>query len=282
MAASFFVVPQWQGSGSARAMRLADGAHAISHDLPAASTTLIDVPIGAGDALGTSVARLSSLLMVRDRLAAALLAHGGPAVTIGGDCGVQLAAVPHALTHSPDTCVVWFDAHPDLNTPQSSPSGAFTGMVLRTLLGHGADELVCADPLAPQRVVVVGARQLDDGEAEFIEQEGIRMIAPTAGIGEQDAGAAMIAELLDAVESTGATSVYIHVDLDVLDPGIIQGIGSPVPFGLSAADLVAMIAALRGRYALSGAGITEFAPASPEEADDDMATILRIIGALTR
>lgn len=282
VAASFFVVPQWQGSGSSRAMRLSDGALAISADLPSASTTVIDVPVGAGDSLGTSVARLSSLMTVRDRLASALASHRGPAITIGGDCGVQIAAIPHALTHSPETCVVWFDAHPDLNTPESSPSGAFTGMVLRTLLGEGADELVPPTPLSTDRVVIVGARELDDDEADFVERRGIRMLGTMTGVGEQDDVAAAVAALVASVESTGATSVYIHVDLDVLDPGEVHGVGSPVPFGLATAELLAMISGLRERFALAGAGITEFAPASSHEADDDLATILRIIGALTR
>ena len=87
--------------------------------------------------------------------------------------------------------------------------------------------------------------------------------------------------LVAAVRATGATRVYVHVDLDVLDPAAITGIGFPTPFGVALADLVAAIGRLRGEFPLAGATITEFAPSSPDAAVDDLGTILRIVGALT-
>lgn len=251
-------------------MRLADGAHAISRDLPASSTTVIEVPAGAGDALGTAVHRCSSLLTVRGQLAEALTRRRAPAITIGGDCGVELAAVSHAAGQ--DVAVLWFDAHPDLNTPESSPSGAFGGMVLRTLLGDGAEELVPEHPLSPSQVVLVGARDIDTAESEYIAESGIAAL-----------GCDTSAEsLVNAVLATGASRVYIHIDLDVLDPGTVRGLGSPVPFGMPATHLTALLRAVLDRFALAGAGLTAFAPATSDDDDDDQATILRIIAALTR
>jgi arginase len=87
--------------------------------------------------------------------------------------------------------------------------------------------------------------------------------------------------LVAAVEATGASSVFVHVDLDVLDPGELRGIGCPEPQGVSAATVVDAIAAVRARFPLAGAGITEFTPWSVAEAADDLATIRRILGALT-
>src|ERR1700733_13581685 len=96
MAATFVVVPQWQGSGSTRAMRLVDGADAIRGDLPSASTVVVAVPLEAGEAQGTGVSRFSSIQLVRDRQAMTLSTVEGVAITIGGDCGTELAAVEHA------------------------------------------------------------------------------------------------------------------------------------------------------------------------------------------
>lgn len=280
MAASFLVVPQWQGSGSSRALRIADGALAIAGDLPSASTTIVDVPPEAGDDQGSGVARLSSLVTVRDRMADALRPHHVPVVTIGGDCGVELAAIAHAagLERDPahdsgrQVAIVWFDAHPDLNTPAGSPSGAFTGMVLRTLLGEGPAQLVPTRSLLPGNVILAGARALDPDESDFVAESGIRSLA----------GSELTSDaLVEAVAATGADMVYVHVDLDVLDPGSIEGLGYPVPFGLTPVELVEHIRALRQRFDLIGAGITEFAPSSPAQAEDDLPTILRIIGALT-
>ena len=89
MVATFVIVPQWQGSGSSRAMRLVDGAEAIRGDLPASSTRIVEVPLEAGDEQGSGVHRLSSVAMVRDSLVLELATVDGPAITIGGDCGVD-------------------------------------------------------------------------------------------------------------------------------------------------------------------------------------------------
>lgn len=276
-AASFLVVPQWQGSGSSRAMRLIEGAEAIRGDLPGARTHQVPVPAAAGESLGTGVSRFSSLVAVREATEAELALLEAPVVTIGGDCGVELAAVQHALAAHPEggVALVWFDAHGDLNDVESSPSGAFTGMVVRALLGDAPDGLASTGSgrLDPSRLVLAGTRELDEGEADFIERSGIRML-PAEQLDDP-------AAIVDAVAATGATSVYVHVDLDVLDPSAIDGIGAPVPFGVEPTRLTDAIRALRARFELAGAGLTEFAPESPDAAPRDLAVILRILGALT-
>ena len=271
--ASFVVVPQWQGSGSSRAMRLQDGADAIRGDLPASATRVVEVPVEAGESLGTGIHRYASLLAVRTRQEAALRASDGPVITVGGDCGVELASIGHAAAAHPDLAVVWLDAHADLNTPASSPSGAFHGMVLRAVLGEGADGLeLPVGTVTADRVVLAGVRAFDDAEADLVASAGVAHLPADA----LDAGS-----LAAAVAATGATHVYIHVDLDVLDPGAMSGVGFPEPFGLDVQVLTDAIKALRRSYGLAGAGITEFAPSSPAAAVDDMGTILRVIGALT-
>jgi len=272
--ATFVVVPQWQGSGSSRALRLSDGAEAIRGDLPASLTRLVEVPLEAGDELGSGLPRLGSLQLVRDRTLAALADVDDWALTIGGDCGVALAAVDHALTRTAgDVAVVWFDAHPDLNTVESSPSAAFSGMVLRTLLGDGVAPLVPTTPLSAERLVLAGVRSIDDDENDFVAASAIRRVGVDS--------LSDPADLLDAIAAGGATSVYIHIDLDVLDPAELAGLSDPVPFGVSAAALVAAVRAVKGRYRLAGASIAGFSPASVDEASDDLPTILRLIGALT-
>jgi len=277
MPASFVVVPQWQGSGSSRAMRLQDGAEAIRGDLPASATRVVEVPVEAGESLGTGIDRYASLLAVRTRqtaaLAAASAAGPGPLVTIGGDCGVELTSIWHAARAHPGLAVVWLDAHADLHTPGSSPSRAFHGMVLRAVLGEGVDGLeLPAGTVTADRVVLAGVRALDDAESELVAERGI----PSLGVDAVSADA-----LVAAVVATGAMAVYVHVDLDVLDPGAMSGVGHPEPFGLEVQQVTDAIKALRRSFALAGAGVTEFAPRSPAAAVDDMGAILRIIGALT-
>lgn len=268
----FFVVPEWQGSTSSRAMRLIDGAEAIRGDLPSARTVEVPVPAGAGDSVGTGVNRLSSIAAVRDAVAEAFtaLTPDETPMIVGGDCGADLAGVARAVAQHPDVCLVWFDAHADLNSPETSPSHAFGGMVLRTILGDGEDVLVPEPSLAPSRAVLVGTRDLDDAEVDFIDVAGVGRVSGT------DADA-----LVAAVSATGATSVYLHIDLDVLDPEAIAGVGAPVPFGLSRDEVVGAIGAIRDRFPVVGAAVTGFMPATPAAADDDLSTILRVLSAVT-
>lgn len=276
MPATFVIVPQWQGSGSSRAMRLVDGASAIQGDLPAAATRVVEVPVGAGESQGTGVLRYTAIQSVLASHQRVLAGTPGPVITIGGDCAVELGAIPHALASSGEstTAVVWFDAHGDINSPETSPSHAFHGMVLRTLLGDGPQALVPSTPLSAKQVVLAGTRSLDDDEAEYIDASAIRMVT-SAELQQPQT-------LVEAIAQTGATSVYIHVDLDVLDPAEIDGVGYPEPFGLSVQQLVQAITAIRETFPLIGGGITEFAPSTPESASDDLPSILRIISALTR
>lgn len=275
MPATFLVVPEWQGSVSSRAMSHADGAFAIHGDLPSSATVLVDVPVEAGDALGTGVHRYSAVRRVRERTAAALGSARGTPIAVGGDCGIALAPVAAAAAaHPGELAVLWLDAHPDLNTPETSPSGAFNGMVLRAIAGEGADGLALeGDERVPaSRIVLAGVRAIDDGEQAFIDAEGMTVL----GVDEfADPGAA-----IRAIEATGATRVYVHVDLDVLDPSAIAGLSYPLPFGAEPDSLVALVREVVARFSLSGASIAGFAPASPEAAIDDLPTILRLVGAL--
>lgn len=266
----FFVVPQWQGSPAARAMLLQGGAEAIAEDLPRSAVTRIDVPLEAGDALGSRVHRLSALTRVRTDLDQALTDATEPAIIVGGDCGVAVAGISHAAGHHERLAVVWFDAHADLHDPGSSPSGAYSGMALRAALGAGA--LPAFPAVEPGSVILVGARDVDDAEAAFLADSEITALS-VADL--DDPGA-----LADAIAACGADAIYVHVDLDVLDPSAIHGVTEAVPFGLDVSALTKQIAAARARVPLVGASLSGFAPATRDDAVADLGAILRIIGAL--
>ena len=267
------IVPQWQGSPSSRAMQLIDGAQAIAGDLPRASCTTVEIPLEAGESIETGVLRYSTLRRARELVELELAPVTEPVMLIGGDCGAAVGAVGHAARRHPDLAVVWLDAHPDLHTPASSPSGAFSGMALRAILGDGADGLVLEPgAVARERLVLAGAREYEPAEEETAAALALRVIDASA-LSDPDALAA-------AVTATGAAALYIHVDLDVLDPASMSGVTASVPFGVSLTDLLASIARARAALPLVGSSITGFAPSSPAAAVDDLGTILRIVGAL--
>lgn len=274
--ACFLVVPQWQGSASSRAMRLVDGAEAIRGDLPSSATVTIEVPTEAGDTQDTGIRRYASVAATAERMREALVGRSEPVITIGGDCGVEFAAVGHAVRTAPGpVALLWLDAHPDASSPQTSPSGAFCGMVLSAVLGNGIGLLNAADDerVCEERLVLAGVRSADPGELDRLLKRGARQLTVEAL--EPEA-------LVAAIEATGAVSVYVHLDLDVLDPAELVGLFDPVPFGVPAARLVECLEAVRARFPLAGAGVTSFAPASPAAAVEDLSTILRLLGALSR
>jgi arginase len=187
-----------------------------------------------------------------------------PICNLGGDCGGELSVVAFLN----EACagrlqVVWLDAHADLNTPESSPSGNFHGMVLRTLCGEGPPALaqLVTQPLDPRRIVFAGLRSIDPDEARFIASHGI----PAAG----SPGA--IPALLNA-----ADPLYVHVDYDVLDGRRHIHSACPEPGGLSLRDLVQAITLLRGGFHLAGISLTEYAPIG----DGDAAAIRTLLDAL--
>ncbi|TFD48940.1 arginase family protein [Cryobacterium frigoriphilum] len=277
MAPTFVVVPQWQGSVSPRAMRLVDGAEMIRGDLPSSATAVVDVPVEAGDAIESGIHRLSTILLVRERQAAVLRGVSDWALTIGGDCGVSLASVEHAARQHPnDLALVWFDARPRLHTAESSPSGGFGGMVLRAISGEGRPELLldAASTVPLDRIILAGARDMDDAEAEVIDRHHVPVLSANS-LETPDA-------LLAALREVGASRVYLHIGLDVLDPAALTGLADLVPFGLEVEALTRLITAVRGEFTLAGATIAGFAPATIDAGNDDMSSILRIIGAVTR
>ena len=261
-------VPQWQGAVNARAAGLPDGCLALAelaghvlgvpvhHVRQTRETSEVDRGI-ANRAVLTGENRKAQL--------AALEAPGGPVLTIGGDCGTDLIPLGVArYRYGPGLGVAWFDAHGDLNTPESSPSGAFHGMVLRSLLGEGDPEFAADPPLVPGQVVLTGTRALDDAERAAIDR-GLAVIAENP----PDVAGSLLAQ--------GAERVYLHLDLDVLDPGEFAGINYPEPDGLTIGDLVAAIDALAGLEVV-GAAVTECVGTSEEVAV--LEPVLAAIGRL--
>ncbi|GAB7036761.1 MULTISPECIES: arginase family protein [Catenuloplanes] len=231
-------VPRSQAADTAPARRLADGARFLASVTP--SDRQVRVP--AGGTLAETAARVR----------AALPSDGFP-VVLGGDCAVSLAPVTAAVARHGDRLgVVWYDAHGDLNTPETSPSGAFPGMVLRTLLGEGPGALVPAVPLRPARVAVAGMRALDPAESAYLRAHGIG--------GTLEPG----------------TVAYLHVDLDVLDG--ITSVNDPQPGGLPPAQLLAHVADVAARHEIVGLTVAGYAPSSTV----DEATLRALIPDLVR
>lgn len=265
----FLVMPQWQGSPSARAMQLVDGADVLREDLPSSARHEVQVPLEAGDSLGTPVSRLSSLLRARDAALELLAELPEPAITLGGDGSTALAGLAAAVQrHGTESlAVLWFDANSALQHPSTSPSGAAAGMTLQHVLGEGVEDLAFPEPLPASRVALVGTRSVDEEENGDLERLELSQLTAET--------------VTDWLKASGASHVYIHIDLDVLDPAEFRSVHSSVPFGLSIAELTGAVRAAVASLPLVGATISEFAPSDDAAARDDLPTVLRLLGALT-
>jgi arginase len=155
-------------------------------------------------------------------------------LVLGGCCCAHIGAVEALAARHGRIAVVWFDAHGDLNTIDSSPSGNEWATPLRMLLDSGATEA--------QDVVLVGARNLDPPEEEFIAMNGIAM-------GREAVGRAL----------AGTTGTYVAVDFDALADDEVAPF-MPEPGGLSVAEVEDVLVSVRDANPVLGAGLTAMLP----------------------
>jgi len=159
-----------------------------------------------------------------------LILGGDHSIAIGSFAGV----VSHYKKQDKTIGLIWFDAHADMNTPETTPSGNIHGMPLSALLGYGAAELTnvggFSPKLDPQLCAHVGARDIDPGERELIRKLGIRFFTMRE-IDERGMRACMDEAIAIAARGTGGYAVTF--DVDVLDPGDAPGSGTLVRGGLT-------------------------------------------------
>jgi arginase len=167
---------------------------------------------------------------------------GGLPITALSRCAVALATLPIVARHRPDAVVVWFDGHADLNTPQNTTTGYLGGLALSGPLGMWESGL--GDGLKPENVILCGARDIDPPEQSLIDHGVITLV---------EAGPDLPARLRTAI---GGRPVYVHIDCDVLEPGIVPT-DYLVPGGLTLDDLAA-VAEMIARHEVVGIEIGEF------------------------
>jgi arginase len=160
--------------------------------------------------------------------------HGGIPLVLGGDHSIAIGTLGGlAAAAGAPGAAIWIDAHGDLNTPDTSPSGNVHGMPLAAALGLGGEAFDSERWPLPAvdrgRVSLVGIRSLDDGERALVRELGLA-VHTTSEIDRRG----MEAVMRDALErAAGAPFVHVSLDLDALDPEVAPGVGTPVPGGLT-------------------------------------------------
>ncbi len=166
------------------------------------------------------------------RLVADIASSGHCPLVLGGDHSIALGTVAGLFDAREDVGVLWVDAHGDINTPATSPSGNVHGMPVAVLLGQTelfAELGWTTRRLDPKRLVLFGIRNLDDGERSLLRLLGIRVF--TMSELDQVGVKAAIAEILELLGGPGG--IHLSVDMDAMDPLQAPGVGTPWPGGLT-------------------------------------------------
>jgi arginase len=179
---------------------------------------------------------LPEIIDTCERIAAKVIEEakaGALPLVLGGDHSVALGTLGGlASIHGPGG-VLWIDAHPDINTPDTSPSGNVHGMPLAAALGlAGAafeSDTWPLPALDPKRVALVGLRQTDSGERRLLREAGVRVF--TMSEIDRVGVERVMHEALDRVSGPGF--VHLSLDMDALDPELAPGVGTPVRGGLT-------------------------------------------------
>jgi arginase len=204
-------------------------------------------------------------------------AAGRLPVVLSGNCGYAALGATAALP--PRVGVLWLDAHADFNTPESSPSGFFDGTCLATLAGRAwpavSRRFDGFTPMEEECVVLLGSRALDDAEREMLTDSDVSWLPPQA---VRDDVAALPAAL-DRL-ARRADRLYLHLDLDVIDPAELRANLYACDGGLTVDEVAAAIAAAGERLEIAAVSITAF-DAAADEAQRGPAVASRLLAAVT-
>lgn len=246
--------PQWQGSGDSNdlyfsAMEIYDlylkDKKFVSIDVCSHQRLLIKNNILGLDPIAWNLEQVADMLRKK---------KPKKIFSIGGDCGIELGPVSYLnKVYNGDLAVVWFDAHADLNTPLSSPSERFHGMPLRCLLGEGDEAVLnhCFSYIGPSQVILAGVRELDLGEEEYIQNNDLSIVSTDQMINSENS-------IVDQIRSKHLRNVYVHVDLDVLDPGNFPYSKCPVHGGVSKQQLLEQLHKIDNGFNIVGFSIVEY------------------------
>jgi arginase len=217
------------------AARLAELGHKVVDDGDVVIKNMEELKVGNERAryLG-EIARASAILARKvDRI----MELGHFPLVLGGDHSIAVGTLSgisaHAGRQGKKVGLIWIDAHGDINTPETSPSGNIHGMPLAALLGFGAGELTSiggdSPKVDPANVALVGIRSLDSGEKKRLKETGVQ-VHTMSDIDRHGVHRVMKKALARVTDGTD----YVHVsfDLDAVDPSVAPGVGTPVKGGL--------------------------------------------------
>lgn len=225
---------------------IVDALQALGHAVIAQHTVAQDDAADPGhDPRARYVAPIAAVCGDLAELVEQSLQAGRFPLVLGGDHSLAIGSVAGVVRHvrrsGRELGVLWVDAHPDMNTPGTSPSGNLHGMPLAVLLGHGRDALTGitggAPALAPGHVVLFGVRDIDRDEQWLVQYSGVHVFS-RAEIADRGIEVCL-ADALDLLRPASA-GIHLSFDLDACDPAIAPGVATPVAHGFDRGEALAI------------------------------------------
>ncbi|MCG8568939.1 MAG: arginase family protein [Spirochaetes bacterium] len=243
--------PQWQCSGYTK--ELFFGTKALKEYIGSeVEVTDIEIILNENTEIKNDILGFDVILQQMQKVNQVFMEkHPEKIFTIGGGCGVEVSILSYLKKTYKNLAVYWLDAHGDLNTPASSPSKHFHGMPLRFLLESIPDNEIAfyTNRLSIDEVVLVGVRDLDPPEADFIANNQIPILRDKKSIS---------VELVNQFRRLkNKTFAYIHIDLDVLDPQEYKNVKCPALNGLSIAEVKLLIDKIKQNHQIVGVSLLE-------------------------
>jgi len=185
---------------------------------------------------GSNLKNLNVVADVNSRLCdevSQVMKEGKFPIVIGGDHSIAIGTISGVLQHKKNLGVIWFDAHGDINTAETTPSGNIHGMPVAVLLGMGNEALTSIggkdSVLKKENIVYIGSRDLDAGERKAMKELGIKVFTMYE---IDDLGIKNVMKEAIKIAGDGTDGIHVSFDLDVLDPEVAPGTGTKVPGGM--------------------------------------------------
>ena len=239
--------------------------HGVRDRLRSAGHEVDEAIVGVETTFPTEIGTSFAVYRALADQVCATVAGGAFPIVLAGNCGSSLGTVSGVRGATPNDSsaigVIWLDAHADFNTPETTPTGFLDGTVLAALTGRCWSALTASipgfRPVSDAHVVLVGARDIDPGEEQLLASSLVRRVE-AARMQADGAAVALDASLTELARHV--SRVYLHIDLDVHEPGEAQANQYPVPGGLSPAIVRDLVRVVAERFEIVAAALTAYDP----------------------
>lgn len=225
------------GPSAIRYAGVVDRLEAIGHEVKDEGDIHVDASVQVENS-DSKLKNLKEVIQTNTKLAekvAEVLEENRFPLVLGGDHSVAIGTLAGLSTKYKNLGVIWYDAHADMNTDETSPSGNIHGMPLAVSMGYGDERLVNlhheGQKVKPENVIIIGARSIDPGERKLIKELGMQVY--TMHEIDKYGMTAVMEKAIAHLKGNDVDGVHLSLDLDALDPLYTPGVGTPVAGGVS-------------------------------------------------